>query len=721
MTICAQRWKAVMASAKSRKDPFDVRLTADQRDELTYRLVQEIRTAKAARSRVMDDDGLIDFAYSLYEQESQKGISRDSHRYGSADLTSPIGTENVDALSARATRNIFKQEPLWIVEGIGDESADKEPLVEAYMQFRQETIRLQKTAKRVVTASLVEYGSIMEVCEDAEKCIKHEVLKADLAKNPDDGSIMLDAKTGEPVPATDPETGELVQVDDSADAFVEVKRVWTDYKRRGAYVRRRSMKDFLFLPGHAEDEREVWGHAHRFWLTMGEVNRRKDAGEFEKDAVELLGGDSQERQQASENERMSTDVLYTPGYDNAEKELWKVQCWLDATGTGDYCFYTAIVSEIHSCILSLKYDWLQRWRTVYFNPYPCPYSVYGYSMTLTKLLTTIEEHTAWRNMNADRGTLKANAPMMRLHGAQYDPTVQAFGAGEFIDVSNMNEIKPMDFDDISTQSMEKEAQCVTDAQRVIGMNDIAIGQMSTQRRTLGENQLATTQSFTRTDDPISNIEEALEEVGEIMHAIEVQALKEMKQGMPAPAKTTKQLQFGADPSFDGIFTSDMISGQFRFKPRGSTDEADPQRKESRFVNGIGMMTNMAKMNPSVAQRMASPDFADAFMQEVVEISKPRNKAAFLKKLPPAQAPAGPPAPPDHAIELQQMKDKTSLAVAEITATKGAQIAHAEGLLDLALQAGDHAHDANMAALQPPPPGPATPNFGGGPPPQGAAQ
>lgn len=708
-----------MSQPKSRRDPFDVTLTADQRDELTRRLVDEIRTGKAARATVMEDNGLIDFCYSLYEQESQKGISRDSHRYGSADLTSPIGTENVDALSARASRNIFRQEPLWIVEGIGEDSAKKEPLVEAYMQFRQETIRLQKTAKRVITASLVEYGSIIEVCEDAERCVKHEVVKASLSRNPDDNSIVLDGKTGKPVAATDPETGEPVKAADDADGFVEVHRVWTDYKRRGAYVRGRSMKDFLFLPSHAVDDREVWGHGHRFWPTMGEITRRRDAGEFDKEAVDLLGGDSQERQQGAENDRANVDVLYTPGYDNAEKELWKVQCWLDATGNGDYCFYTAIVSELHSCILSLKYDWLQRFRTVYVNPFPRPYSVYGYSLIGTKLLTTIEEHTAWRNMNADRGTLKANAPMMRLHGAQYDPTIQPFGAGEFIDVSNMQELKPMEFDDISVQSMQKEAQCVTDAQRVIGMNDIAIGQMSSTKRTLGENQMATQESFTRTDDPISNIEEAFEEVGEIMHAIEVQALKEMDKGMPAPASTTQQIQFGADPSFDGIFTADMISGQYRFKPRGSTDEADPQRREARFANGMQSLLVWSQHNPAVAQRMADPEVGDALVQEAIEIMKPRNRAPFLKKLGPAQPPAGPPAPPDHAIELQQMKDKTSLAVAEITATKGAQIAHAEGLLDLALQAGDHAHEANMAALQPPP-GPGTPAFGSAPP-QGAAQ
>lgn len=619
----------------STKNPFAVKLTGDLRTQLTSRLVEEIRTAKQARNTVIDDNGLIDYAYYLYEQAPMKGISRDTHRYGGADLTSPIGTENVDVLSARATRAIFRQEPLWLVEGIGDDSAQKEPIVEAFMQFRQEAIRLQKTCKRAITAAYVETGSILEVCEDAERCVKVEVIKADLARNPDDGTVLLNGKTGQPIPATDPQTGELITVQDDAGEFIEVRRRYVDYRRRGGYVRRRSMKDFLFLPGHAEDDREIYGHANRFWSTLGEIQRKADDGEYNQDAVDLLGHDGHERYQKAENDRSGVQVAYTPGYDTAEKELWRVQVWLDLEGKG-LTFYTAVVSEIHGCILSLDYDWLQRFRTVYINPYPCPYSVYGYSVILTKLLTTIEEHTAWRNMNADRATLKANTPMMRLHGAQYDPTIQPFEAGIFIDVASMNELKPMEFEDVTQQAMTKEQQCTTDAQRIIGVNDIALAQTNAQNRTLGENQMATQASFTRTDDPISNIEEALEEVGEILHAIEVQALKEMDQGMPAPASVTKSLQY-KDSSFNGVFTSDMIAGQFRFKPRGSTDNADPQKRQQMFLQGIGVMSNWAKLNPDIARRMASPEFGAALVQEIVNELKPRDKAAFLKPLPPDPA------------------------------------------------------------------------------------
>lgn len=637
-------------SAEQKRKAFDVKLNDAQRMLITTRLVEEIRSAKRARSAMIDDNGLIDFAYSLYEQQSQKGISRDTPRYGGADLTSPIGTENVDTLSARAAQTIFKLEPLWIVEGVGA-SAEKAPAVEEFMQWRQEAIRLQKTLKRVITGSFVETGSVIEVCEDAEKVQRHAIVKAQLATD-DIGNTLLDARTGKPMPKRD-ENGDPVPVEGEPEdgAFIEVKRVWTDYRRRGGYVRRRSMKDFVFLPSHAEDEREVWGHAHRFWLPLVDIKARMEDGEYDETGVEALGGDTQERTQAPEHDRAGVTVEQTPGFDLGEKELWKVQLWADLDDKG-LCFYTAIVSEIHSCILSLKYDWLQRFRTVYVNPYPSPYSVYGYSLILTKLLTTIEEHTAWRNMNADRDTLNANAPLKRLHGAQWDPSIQPFGMGEVIDVGNMNEVMPFEFAGSTSQALQKEQQCVVDGQRIVGTNDIALGQTTSKARTLGENEMATRQSFVRTDDPISNIQEALEEVGELLHAIEVQTLKDNKKGLAAPSSVTDNVKLRVtDSSFDGTFTADMLDGTFRFKPRGSSEETDPQRRGQRRDQGFGRLMALGKVNPSVQARIASQEFGDAMLHEVVDDMKPRNKSAFLSPLPQPQMPPGQPVMPPAGMPM----------------------------------------------------------------------
>ncbi len=615
------------------KNPYAIRLPAAQHAELTTKLVEELRSGKRARDLHMSDNGLIDFYYSLYEQQSQRGISRDTQRYGEADLTSPIATENVDSLTARATHTLFKQEPVWMVEGIGD-SAQKAPIVEAFLQLRQERMRFQKTAKRAITSSFVETGSILEVCDDTEPCERVYVAKAQPRQAPD-GTVELDPETGQPYPTVD-EIGDPVEVEQGAEAYVEVKQTWTDYRRRGAYVRSISMKDFLFLPSHARDDREVWGHATRFYLTEAEILRKVKAKQWKTADVEKIAPGTQEREQRSEHDRAGVTVEQTTsGFKGNDQEFWRVQCWVEVPGKQGLRCIIAIVSEIHSVILEVQEDWLGAFRTVLLAPYPCPYSVYPYSLVGTKLLTTELEHTAWRNMNADRDTLEANAPLKVRRGSGFDPALQPFGAGRTVMLDNMDDVMPFEFKGSSVQALNKEAQCVTDAQRIVGLNDIAIGQQSKTDRTLGENKMATTQSFVRTDDPISNLNEAFEEVGWLIHAIEQQALKDREAGEGIDATdSVMQSVKRYDPAFQGTFTSDMVDGDFLFKLRGSTDMADPQARLQRAEAMFATMANYSKVNPLVAQRMASPEMEKAMMQMVVDEFKPRNTKAFLDPLQP---------------------------------------------------------------------------------------
>lgn len=621
------------------ENPYAVTLDADKRAELARMFAEELRLARTARSAYTEDHGYLDFAWALYEQQSQQSISRDAPRFGSADLTSPIGTENVDALAARAVKTIMV-EPVWIVEGTR-ETAKKAPLVEEFMQWRQEQLRLQQTLKRGITSCLVETGGILEVCEDAESIMVEETVRAQPMTD-EMGRLVLDGESGKPIPTLD-EQGKPVPATDPNN-YVEVKREFEDVRRRGAFVRRRSMKDFLFLPGHAEDEREVWGRATRFYVTKEEVDRKVKAGQWDKESVELLGTGN-EREQRAEQDRAGVTVEVSHGTKHGEFELWRVQAWLDI-GKGLKC-YSVVVSETHTAILEIQCDWLNRWRTVVLAPYPCPYSVYPYSMILTKLLTTIEEHTAWRNMNADRGTLKANAPLKLRHGSSWDPELQPFGAGQVIRLADMNEVQPFEFEDVSAQAINKEERCVTDGQRIIGMNDIAIGQVSEKSRTLGENQMATRESFTRTDDPIGNLQEAMEDLGALIHAIEVQALKEQEHGVQAPAGITEAIQ-KIDPKFDGTFTSGILDGAFRFKPRGSVESADPNRRMKLALDGVNQLFMWAKANPHIAARVASPEFADALMQIYVTEFKPRDRQAFLGPVTPPPPPPGPPGMPPGA-------------------------------------------------------------------------
>ena len=629
-----------------RSGPFDVSLTDEKRRDLTTLLVEAIRTGLQARSAVMDDNGLIDYAYALYEQERQSGIPL-GRPTPSADLTSPIGMENVDSLSARAVKTIMV-EPLWIVEGIGA-SAKKAPAVEEYMQMRQEKMRLQKTFKRWFDAAFIEEGAILEVCEDAEpfRCV--EVTNAAITRNLEDtdqdprGSVVVDDEKGDPVPQRDA-TGQLVPAADGEE-YVEVRREYTDYRRRGASLRLHSGKDALMLPGHARDENEIYAQAFRFWRRVDQLKEDVENDLYEKDAVASLG-DSQERDTRAEHTRQHQDVEVDHSSTMVDKELWRVQVLANLDGKG-FAFYIVTLSVQHDVILRVKRDWLKQWRGVYANPNPRTYSAWGYSMILTKLGTTIEEHTAWRNMNANRGTLKANTPLKVLHTESWDPELQPFGLDQVIRVNSMEGIQPFEFDDIPQGAFDRERTCVIDAQRIIGLNDIALGQLSRTDRTLGENKLASRESYSRTDAPIGLLQEAVEEVGALIHAIEEKTLREMEHGLEAPAPVAEKLQLrGGDyKDFDGTFTADMIGGSFRFKPRGSVESADPERRQAVMIGGFDLLLKWAGINPFLRDRLMSAEFAMALLQWWVTEFKPRDKQAFLAPIQqPTMQPGMPGAP-----------------------------------------------------------------------------
>lgn len=616
-----------------RQDPFDVALDEAATQALTQRLCDAIRIGLSARTKVMDDGGLIDFAYSLYEQQGSPTGA------GLGSLTSPIGTQMVDTLTAIASKTVFV-EPFLIVEGFGDDSK-KAPAVEEHLQWRFEDMRGQSTAVLAIQEAFIEEGAVLEVCEDAVAIRKHEVVKAAVATNAD-GTYILDPKTTEPTAATDPETGALVPAPDG-DEYVEVHRSYADTLRRGATLRLHSLKDFLFLPGHARDRRDVWGHALRFWMPLDELRVGEGDGEYKH--IDRLGT-NQERQQRTEQDRSGTTVDVDQGSDKVEKELWRVQFYADLDAKG-LCFYVATVSLEHDTIVRLRHDWLGRWRQVYLNPYPRTYSVYGYSLLLHKLLTTIEGHTAFRNMNAYRATLKSNAPMKRLHGAQWDPAVQPLGAGEVIDVMSMNELEPLAFEDVTAHAFQREREFYEEAARIVGVSDILASVNPKVSRTLGENEMVTEQSFTRAENPIRNLQEGFEEVGELIHAIELKTLEDLEHGLEPPASVADNVRqrLGEGTTFDGRFTPQMLMGRYRFKPRGSVETADPNRRVNTFTNMLALMGLLAERNPDLARRYASPEVADALNQQFVELARIRDKQAFLKPLPPAPLPQGAGAPP----------------------------------------------------------------------------
>ena len=97
--------------ARRSRDPFDVDLDAEQRQQLAIWLANEVQAALDARASNERD---VDYWHILYEQGRTR-TGRNLPWPDAADLTSYLGTEKVDALHARLMRTLWV-EPIWTVE-----------------------------------------------------------------------------------------------------------------------------------------------------------------------------------------------------------------------------------------------------------------------------------------------------------------------------------------------------------------------------------------------------------------------------------------------------------------------------------------------------------------------------------------------------------------------------------------------------------------------------
>ena len=152
-------------------------------------------------------------------------------------------------------------------------------------------------------------------------------------------------------------------------------------------------------------------------------------------------------------------------------------------------WYLVTVHVLTRTLLRCKKDDLGIPRYIDFCPFPRTDSLYGYSYAGNKLLTLNEEHTAIRNMIADRSTLATTPPILRRQGALWDPDEQPFGTGRTIDVRDMDELQPIVIPDVPPSAVQREAAVLAAAERVSGQNDIATGATTGEQRTLGERQM----------------------------------------------------------------------------------------------------------------------------------------------------------------------------------------------------------------------------------------
>ena len=577
--------------------PWDVTLSPEKRDEFTRWLCDEILNAEAARSTPKNTR---EYWWKLYEQDLTRGKS--APWPDAADLTSYLGTEKVDALEARIVRTVFV-DPVWTVEGWG-ESARKAAFVEDFHQWQVEAESLQPMLSRWVKQSLVEERGVLEVYEDTTERVVRREVQARVRVGDDGVSPVLDAHF-EPVPEVD-EQGRIVEVTDD-DGSLPTARMVIDEPQRvrsGPGYRIIANDRFLVLPGHAREKADIFGYAKMFTKRVDQLTEAVKSGLYDKRAVEAMT-ESPDYPSDTTVSGAPVNVANQDG-PTAEKELWEVQLLHNLDGKG-LRWYIATVHVGQQVLLRLKHDDVGMGRFILGVPFPrTDRSHEGYSFIGHKLITTIEEHTAWRNMLADRAALEISAPVKRLTGALWDPDLQPFGPKAVIDVRDMKEIEAFQLPPAMNGAINREQEIVQASERVAGINDVALGQTPENSRTLGEVSMVAEQSFVRMDEVIKNLQEALEELGQVRHAIWIKTLRERgAAGLNAPADLMAGVDSkGGDVVQDDtrqVITADMLEGTFRFKPRGSTDTADKGKQRGDYMQFLQSLGIMFQTWPAMAQ------------------------------------------------------------------------------------------------------------------------
>jgi hypothetical protein len=624
--------------AKQPRTPYDVTLKPEEQEALAIWLSDELDKAIAARST---SEREIAYYHTLYEQGRTRG-GTNSPWPDAADLTSPIGTEKVDALRSRIVRTIFSEQ-VWTVEGWGD-AASRAPIVEEFHNWQLEVTGFQGVFSKAVHLSLIEPRGVIEIYEDVLRRPIRKKIRAALALAPD-GTALMDAKL-EPVyqigedgkyvevpdePQTDPATGMPIPPVPSAETAID------DYElvSHGPRAREIAYRDYLQLPGHATSRDEVWGHAKRFYRTMDTLRERAEAGAYDPAVVESLGTDDERASETTLSEEQKAVAAKEEG--QAEKELYEVT-FLKKLDQSGYRWFVATIHRDKQTLLRLQFDDIGRPRYFSLVPFPKPHSTEGYSFIGNKLITVREENTAWRNMAADAGAVQLQTPMGRLQGALWDPDSDPWGPKSVITMRQRDEVfaieRPqIDFSIARERILDTERQ----GEKLAGMSDIASGSQPNEDRTLGETQLIAVNSEVRIEEVIRNIQEPLEEIPQVIHEMWKRALKEMPAGMPLPTSVMQGLETrGADVTQhlpDPKMTAQLLEGAFKFKPKGSVESADKPRQQRMFAEGMNALASLAGVNPMIGLILQQPQVAKALIERWIYLyGGGLDKSAFLGPL-----------------------------------------------------------------------------------------
>lgn len=608
------------------RDPFKVNINTKKKRDLADWLAREIEGAADARVSIIGQGGDIDYAHFLYEQGRTPPKLR---RWpGAADLSSYIPTEKVDALRSRVMKTI-RSEPFSIVEGWGADS-QKAPFVEEFHEWKRRDERLFGYLSKTIHTALIEQNGILEVLDRSDVRLVRK-LETFAAKMAEDGTVPLDEQQ-QPEIETDENGKPIVAQESEETATVKAATATYQHVRRGPGYRVISLRDFVFLPGHAADKADLYGMFKRVYLRVNQIEELIQTGVYDTDALEQINR-TQDRDTIQPTLANQGMTLAQQQDGTEEKELWSGLLLYDCDGDGLHEWYYVTIHVPTRSILRLRHDDLGVPRFLNFCPFPKSDSVYGYSFVLDKLGTTAEEHTSLRNMIADRSTLATTPPIKRVVGALWDPAEQPWGTGQVIDVRDPNELTAFEINDVPVSALNREAAILQAAERLTGLNDQAVGVQTEERRTATEIQNVAVAGAVRTEEVVENIQEELELLDQVRNELWIRTLEaQPDEGMDAPESVSRSLQMKGLTLKDGKFTASMLRGNLRFKPHGSVETADKMRMRGDYNGWLSALAGLAKMNPLAAALLQQPGVIKAVIEQGLRLYNVPDKQPFMEGL-----------------------------------------------------------------------------------------
>lgn len=588
-------------------------------------LSREIDAAINMRGRASEE---IRYSWDYYEQNRMRGTN--APWPDAADLPSPLAPEYTDAVHARLMQTIFV-EPVWTVEGYGP-SAKNAPFVEEFHQRAQEDERLQTFADEWVLRGLVEGVGTLEVSEAFEMRRTINRRRVKLETDPATGQPVKDEQN-KPVFARHPDTQDLLDAENDTDPSAEVDVDGWEPVRLGPEYDVIPYLDFLVLPAHARNGKQVWGYAKRFHRRVPQLQETASQGVYDAAAVDGLGTADESANGNGQTAPQTAGPVPQEGM-TAQKELFEIQVLANFDGKGERWWRLTLHKETQTLLRAKMDD--RTTRYIRWMPFPKPGTVdRGYSLIGNKLITVIEEDTARRNMTADRMALVIGQPIKRRQGALWDPYEQPFGPRSVIDVRDMDEIQPMTgIQDVPTSVMAWRGQIRDDADRLVGQNDVSLGVGTADAEKPTATQVTATAGYAevRVNVIVRRMQESLEELGQARHTIWKRTLaanptlpvqRAMVIGRDMPG-----IETAAYPE-DNRLTAQMLEGTFWFKPHGSVETADLGRQRADFNSFLQTLAVLSKVNPAIAQIFATLPAAKALIEHALRLNRVPDRQSFL--------------------------------------------------------------------------------------------